>query len=167
VLCVALSTALRPFTPTAPPEDRSIWLQPGPSGWQLTLGGVGSGPLRASTGDRRASGTSGSATGLSPEPGDADPVRSAEDGVAVGPVSREQPGDAQPVAAGPTKVGEYVPKLDDVTELFPEELVAGAAPAPLEATVTASASGSSATSANRNRRCMTFLHSGETHKPGM
>jgi hypothetical protein len=38
----------------------------------------------------------------------------AAEGERKGPVSREQP-EEQPVAAGPTKVGEYSPKLDDLT----------------------------------------------------
>ena len=43
--------------------------------------------------------------------------RDAVDGEKKGPVSKEQPEAAQPVAAAPTKVGEYFPKLDDVTAL--------------------------------------------------
>jgi hypothetical protein len=38
----------------------------------------------------------------------------ATDGVGKGPVSNEQPADAQPVAAVPTKVGENVPKAEEV-----------------------------------------------------
>jgi hypothetical protein len=41
--------------------------------------------------------------------------RDATDGVGKGPVSKAQPGEAQPVAAEPTKVGENSPKLDDLT----------------------------------------------------
>jgi hypothetical protein len=37
------------------------------------------------------------------------------EGEGKGPVSKEQPGDLQPVAAVPTKVGGRFPKLDDVT----------------------------------------------------
>ena len=59
---------------------------------------------------------SGSGCGVSPAP---DPfvelVRLAVDGVEVGPVSRLQPAVLQPVAAVPVKVGEKVPRLDDVT----------------------------------------------------
>src|ERR1017187_5966251 len=35
---VPLSTAFRPFTPTEPPADMLMRSQPGPSGWQLTVG---------------------------------------------------------------------------------------------------------------------------------
>ena len=35
---VPLSTAFRPFTPTAPAADALMGSQPGPSGWQLTVG---------------------------------------------------------------------------------------------------------------------------------
>src|SRR6202035_4706013 len=38
VLCVALSTALMPFTPVAPPANELMLSQPGRSGWQLTVG---------------------------------------------------------------------------------------------------------------------------------
>jgi hypothetical protein len=47
------------------------------------------------------------------------------DGEKNGPVSKEQPFAVQPVAAGPTKVGENSPKVEDVTVGF----VAGAAAA--------------------------------------
>ena len=57
VLSVPLSTAFRPFTPVAPPEDVLMVSQPGPSGWQLTVGGTGSEPLRrGKTGSGRACG---------------------------------------------------------------------------------------------------------------
>lgn len=45
----------------------------------------------------------------------------------MGPVSKWQP--AQPVAAEPTNVGEYVPKLDDLTVRTLGALVPEAAPA--------------------------------------
>src|SRR5579863_7915811 len=45
-----LSTAFNPFTPMAPPEDELMVSQPGPAGWQLRLGGAGSGPIRWRTG---------------------------------------------------------------------------------------------------------------------
>ena len=38
VASVPLSTAFRPFTPTEPPADLLMGSQPGPSGWQLTVG---------------------------------------------------------------------------------------------------------------------------------
>ena len=41
--------------------------------------------------------------------------RPAVDGVGNGPESSEQPGEVQPVAAVPTKVGEPVPRLVDLT----------------------------------------------------
>jgi hypothetical protein len=42
--------------------------------------------------------------------------RDAVEAVGKGPWSNEQP-EAQPVAAGPTKVGENVPRLEDVIVL--------------------------------------------------
>ena len=39
------------------------------------------------------------------------------DGVGYGPASSEQPAVTQPVAAGPVKVGEWSPRLEDVTLL--------------------------------------------------
>ena len=41
VVCVALSTAFRPLTPTAPAALELIVSQPAPSGTQLTVGIVG------------------------------------------------------------------------------------------------------------------------------
>ena len=38
MVCVALSTAFRPFTAVAPPAEVLMLSQPGPSGWQLTDG---------------------------------------------------------------------------------------------------------------------------------
>src|SRR5262249_39425664 len=37
-VCVALSTALMPLTPVAPPANGLMLSQPGRSGWQLTVG---------------------------------------------------------------------------------------------------------------------------------
>src|ERR1700733_10656864 len=37
---VPLSTAFKPFTPLAPPEDELMASQPGLLGWQLTVGGT-------------------------------------------------------------------------------------------------------------------------------
>ncbi len=112
VLCVALSTAFRPLTPTEPPANWLTRSQPGPSGWQLTVAGAGSGPVRDGIGDRGDTGMSGSDSGVPVPPGgEPVPVRLAVDGVALGPVSREQP-EAQPVAAGPAKVDGKFPKLD-------------------------------------------------------
>lgn len=54
------------------------------------------------------------------------------DGAGNGPVSRAQPAEAQPVAAGPVKVGEDLPRLEDVTALVRAlaAFVTGAAVAP-------------------------------------
>src|SRR3984957_21159344 len=93
VLCVALSTAFSPFTPVAPPEDRLMRSQPGPSGWQLTEGGAGSGPFFGSAGDLSVSGTSGSATGWSPPDPPPPGGRVTVDGVDTGPVSRAHPAE--------------------------------------------------------------------------
>ena len=136
------STALRPFTPFAPPADRLIRSQPYPSGWQLTAGGAGSGAILLSTGSgitcaprvpsaaaaarARAAFASGffvaailapyrsaavlaaaaaAVAALVAAAAFAEPrANDAVDGVTVGPVSRSQP-LAQPVAAGPVKVG--------------------------------------------------------------
>ncbi len=46
---VPLSTAFRPFTPTEPPADRLMGSQPGPSGWQLTVGADITGSVLALT----------------------------------------------------------------------------------------------------------------------
>lgn len=159
VLCEVLSTAFRPFTPVAPPEDELIWSQPGPNGWQLTAGGVGSAPPRGRVGDGRASGRSGEiadpASGLAAaEEADAAELRErdAVDGEKKGPVSREQP-EAQPVAAGPAKVGEYFPKLDEVMPLVLDDVmplvpfVTGAAPAVPEASISATGNDSNDSSA--------------------
>src|SRR5580693_5595364 len=45
VVCVALSTAFRPFTPVEPPANELMLSQPGRSGWQLTVGILTAGPL--------------------------------------------------------------------------------------------------------------------------
>src|SRR5271163_3304453 len=118
VLCWALSTASKPFTPTAPPENRLMVSQPGPIGSQLTVGGGGSacgGRGRLCSGmtfrrDGFAVWISGLAAAASFEEEEAE--KDSVDGVWTGPVSKAQPREAQPVAAGPTKVGEYSPKLD-------------------------------------------------------
>jgi len=46
----------------------------------------------------------------------------AVEGEKKGPVSKEQPGLLQPVAAGPTNVGEKVPNDDEVTALDAPEV---------------------------------------------
>jgi hypothetical protein len=109
-----MSTAFNPFTPMAPPEEELIVSQPGPAGWQLTAGGAGSGPVRWMVG----AGTDlAICPGASPpelaEPG-LPPEIGAVAGAANGPVSNVQ-SCLQPVAAGPTKVGECTPKLEVVT----------------------------------------------------
>src|ERR1022692_766845 len=126
-----LSTAFRPFTPVAPPEDKEIASQPGRTGWQLTVGGTVSVSRDVTSallpeGPRRGRPWIGIAFGL--RDGIADSVSGlaavasleatdAVDGEKKGPVSKEQPGTTQPVAAGPTKVGENCPKLVDVMAL--------------------------------------------------
>jgi hypothetical protein len=66
-------------------------------------------------------------------------------GVTVGPVSRSQP-DAQPVAAGPAKVGVTVPRLEEVTlaALAVAVVCTGAAFAPPEAAIRPAGRASSA-----------------------
>ena len=126
---VALSTALMPFTPVAPPVDVLIVLQPGPSGWQLTDGGAGSevrmarGAAPGRAGDSMVFGRRSADLAAALEA----PREETEavDGEAKGPNSSEQPAEAQPVAAGPTKVGLNCPRLDDLTALA--VLAAGAA----------------------------------------
>src|SRR6185437_1730736 len=120
---VPLSTAFRPLTPTAPPAEELTVSQPGPCGWQLTVGMTGAAALVALPLVRAAlvRGSTGSgmvcccaaladwrpaACGLV--------AMDRVDGTRVGPVSREQPAVLQPVAAGPVKVGEDCPRLVDV-----------------------------------------------------
>ncbi len=51
----ALSTAFRPFTPTAPPDEELMVSQPGPCGEQLTVGIVTpEPPLLTTRGDGKA-----------------------------------------------------------------------------------------------------------------
>jgi hypothetical protein len=138
VLCAALSTAFKPFTPVAPPELELIKSQPRPNGWQLTVGGLTAAAAFGSIGGRGRFG-SGIVLGLSG--GIADPLnrllrvgsraRGSVDGEKNGPESKEQPFAVQPVAAGPTKVGENSPKVEDVTAPLAAlaGLVAGAAAA--------------------------------------
>ena len=91
--------------------------QPDPGGWQLTVGIVAA---AATLGVKRArAGMPGDGTDLAVSGRFACLLRAvavpdAVDGDEKGPESRSQP-LAQPVAAGPTNVGEYVPKLDEVT----------------------------------------------------
>ena len=74
----------------------------------------------------------------------------AVDGEDVGPVSREHPAEAQPVAAGPVKVGAPSPRLDEVTGLvWALIVVAGVAFAP--AWVTNRAATSERTDSNGSR----------------
>ncbi|HEX8975124.1 MAG TPA: hypothetical protein VF781_01320 [Solirubrobacteraceae bacterium] len=121
----ALSTALSPLTPVAPPAEVLIESQPGPSGWQLTEGSEAALVVGARTAElagrtrvvglRRARGRSAAAALRPAVPWGLDPV-DAIDGVLKGPVNSAQP-LAQPVAAGPTNVGENWPKLDVLTPL--------------------------------------------------
>jgi hypothetical protein len=64
----------------------------------------------------------------------------AVDGVGNGPLSSWQPGDEHPVAAGPVKVGELVPRLDVVTVLavLAAGVLADAAADPVETTASPS-----------------------------
>jgi hypothetical protein len=66
----------------------------------------------------------------------------AVEGEWKGPVSSEQPGEVQPVAAGPTNVGEDFPKLDDVTPLASalDALTTETAAAPPKTTTSATVS---------------------------
>jgi hypothetical protein len=52
------------------------------------------------------------------------------DGAGYGPASSEQPAVTQPVAAGPVKVGEWSPRLEDVTLLVAWVVAAVAAVPP-------------------------------------
>ncbi len=101
--------------------------QPGPNGWQLTLGGAGS---TAGGCGRR---WTGMAFGLDEGPADgprsdwtsaaATPswfeVNDSVDGEKKGPEIKEQPGALQPNAAGPTNVGLKFPRLVEAMLPFP------------------------------------------------
>jgi hypothetical protein len=98
VLCSPLSTAFKPFTPVAPPEDKLMMSQPGPNGWQLTVGGLTAEALRGRR-ERRVRPGDGKTFGLDKIPNSvsglvtAAPLeaRDAVDGEKKGPVSKEQP----------------------------------------------------------------------------
>jgi hypothetical protein len=81
--------------------------------------------------------------------------RFAVEGEGNGPVSREQPAVAQPVAAGPVKVGDEVPKLDEVTMLVALTVLVAVATradaAPPDRTTSATGSDNSDSSANNLR----------------
>src|SRR5579884_183684 len=122
VVFLALCTAFRPLTPCAPPALVLIESHPGPSGWQGTCGiatvlaGVAVWPERCSL-SRGAKGNGmARARSWAPEVpcGLAEPVGEVEE-VVTGPVRSWQPEAPQPLAAEPTNVGVYVPRLDDVT----------------------------------------------------
>jgi hypothetical protein len=89
-VCVALSTALIPFTLVEPPANGLMASQPARSGWQLTVGIVATGARTSATGTRGRS--NGRALALSRAFADrlsvCLAVRCAVDGVANGPVSR-------------------------------------------------------------------------------
>jgi hypothetical protein len=126
VVCKELSTAFSPFTPIAPPAEVLTLSQPEPG--QLTDGSarlaavavLGARVPEDPAWDRAL--WAGMACGAESAPAcrlgaawlaDAeDPVENPVDG----PLSSEQP-LAQPVAAGPAKVGENCPKLFVVTVL--------------------------------------------------
>jgi hypothetical protein len=85
----------------------------------------------------------------------ADSLEARVDGEKKGPTSKEQPAASQPVAAEPTKVGEYCPKLDEVGKFVGALDVSGtAAAAAADATTNAPAI---ADSANRDWRYIGFL----------
>ena len=116
----ALSTALRPFTPVAPPDDVLMLSQPAPSGWHLTVGITGVGAAAASAwaapkpkdasarlpvvGASIACGPDNAVAAFGPAAAVLDDEADAVEAVVNGPVNSEQP-LAQPVAAGPTNVG--------------------------------------------------------------
>src|SRR5215469_9080962 len=168
---VPLSTAFRPFTPTEPPSDVLTGSQPGPSGSQLTVGaGTGGSappltlarerPAPALAATRRAVGDGMTcafdavlaaswfavAAFLAAAAADDEADSPAVDGVGNGPVSREQLAGAQPLAAGPVKVGEAVPRLVDVTVLV--VLATRAAAVPPEKTTSAIGSDNTESSAS-------------------
>ena len=113
----ALSTAFSPFTPVAPPADVLMLLQPAPIGWHRTVGiiGVGAAAAVAALRHPAAAGPrlAGVGAGIANGPDIADSVLGAALIVAAevvevvtnGPVNNEQP-FLQPVATGPTNVGE-------------------------------------------------------------
>jgi hypothetical protein len=81
--------------------------------------------------------------------------RPAVDGDGNGPVSREQPAVAQPLAAGPVKVGDEVPRLDEATVLVVLTVLVVVATradaAPPDRTTSATGSDNSDSSANNLR----------------
>src|SRR5208282_1725405 len=93
-----LSTAFKPFTPVAPPEDELMLSHPGPNGWQLTVGGVTAASLCGRR-ERRARPGDGITFGLGKIPDSFSGLgttasveaRGAVDGEKKGPVSKEQP----------------------------------------------------------------------------
>ena len=117
----ALSTALSPLTPVAPPADALMLSQPAPIGWHRTAGMMGVGAAAAMAARRAdrswlagvsngiACGPDIAAAALGPAVGAADDGDAVED-VMNGPVSSEQP-FLQPVAAGPTNVGADGPMV--------------------------------------------------------
>jgi hypothetical protein len=114
----ALSTAFRPLTPVAPPAEVLMLSQPAPSGWHLTVGITGVGAASAAAvpklmdaGERLpvvgpgiACGRDKAVAAFRLAAARLDDETDAVDAVVNGPVKSEQP-LAQPVAAGPTKVG--------------------------------------------------------------
>jgi hypothetical protein len=144
------------LTPVAPPADVLMLLQPAPSGWQETVGIIGAGIAAAFSdacrwlavvGAGKASGADSAAPGSRLAAALPDANEDVVDVVTNGPLSRLQP-LAQPVAAGPTNVGEDTPRLDLVT---PARAVV-AADAPLEAASSTAASDSINNSGARHLR---------------
>lgn len=89
--------------------------QPAPSGWQLTVGIVTDDEESRVAPAGRVTARGGLALAVSERSVAAALGLDVAAGVGYGPESRSQPLE-QPVAADPLKVGEYLPKLDEVTE---------------------------------------------------
>jgi hypothetical protein len=107
----------------APPDDVLMLSQPAPG--QLTDGSAGSDAatanreaelLRRRSGAGRARGVDDALAARALAAARLKDAELAVDDVVNGPLSSEQP-DEQPVAAGPTNVGENCPKLDVLTAL--------------------------------------------------
>jgi hypothetical protein len=105
----ALSTAFSPFTPVAPPADVLMLSQPAPGGWHRTVGMIGVGAASALKDSAARPAAVGPGIACGPDdPASAFGVADVVEVVMNGPVSSEQP-VAQPVATGPTNVGENGP----------------------------------------------------------
>ena len=113
-----LSTAFSPFTPVAAPADVLMLSQPAPSGWHLTVGITGAAAAAAAARTDAGAWLRSVGAGIACGRGKAAPTfraaaawlddKDAVEAALNGPVSSEQP-LVQPVAAGPTNVGENGP----------------------------------------------------------